>query len=163
MRADEPARADAVLVLAGDSWGNRILKGAELVRQGYAPKVLVSGPDGEYGHYESDLAIPFAVEAGYPRSYFIPLPNSARSTLEEAHAVIPEMRRLGIKNVDLVTSSYHTRRAGGVFRHAAPDMQFHVVAAPDRWFSVHGWWRSREGQKTVFLELTKTISGWFGI
>ncbi len=163
VKAGGPARADAVLVLAGDRWGNRILKGAELVREGYAPKVFVSGPDGEYGHYESDLAIEFAEHAGYPASYFVPLTHDARSTREEANKVIPMLRARGIRNVDLVTSDYHTRRAGDIFRRLAPDMQFHVVAAPDHFFAVHGWWQNREGRKIVFLEVTKTIANWFGI
>ena len=40
------AKADIAVVLAGDSWGHRLIKGAELVRQGYVPQVLVSGPPG---------------------------------------------------------------------------------------------------------------------
>ncbi len=59
-------------MLAGDGYGHRILRAAELVRQGLAPTVLVSGPEGLYGYYESELAIPFAVERGYPRSWFLP-------------------------------------------------------------------------------------------
>ena len=35
--AESPFQADAVVVLAGDRFGRRILKGAELVRQGFAP------------------------------------------------------------------------------------------------------------------------------
>jgi hypothetical protein len=38
-----------------------------------------------------------------------------------------------------------------------------VVAAPTRNFTTTGWWLNREGQKTVFLEWTKTVTGVFGI
>ena len=44
VHTDPIMKADAVLVLAGDWNGDRILKGGELVKQGYAPVVLVSGP-----------------------------------------------------------------------------------------------------------------------
>ena len=44
--AGPPQKADIALVLAGDSSGNRILKAAELVRDGIRSKVLVSGPRG---------------------------------------------------------------------------------------------------------------------
>ena len=44
VKTDEPFHADMVVVLAGDWAGHRILKGGELVEQGYAPQVLVSGP-----------------------------------------------------------------------------------------------------------------------
>ena len=85
VKAQDPQKADMVLVLAGDGAGNRILKAAQLVRDGYAPKVLVSGPGGMYGQHECDLEIPFAVKAGYPDSYFIHFENNAHSTRDEAH------------------------------------------------------------------------------
>src|SRR5579871_220112 len=65
-----PQKADLALVLGGDGSGRRILRAAELVRQGYTPVVLVSGPGGAYGLHECELAIAFAVRAGYPESYF---------------------------------------------------------------------------------------------
>lgn len=150
-----------VFVLAGDTYGNRILKGAELVREGYAPKAVISGPEGLYGFYECDLAIPFAVKAGYPASYFVPFPHGAKSTREEAADSAEELRRLGAHRVLLVTSEYHTRRAGNVFRAAAPDLTFIVVSAPDRYFTRTGWWRDREARKTFLIEWMKTIAGWF--
>src|SRR5579864_44790 len=88
VKADAPEKADIALVLAGDGGGNRILAAARLVRQGYISRVLVSGPSGIYGYHECDLAIPFAVKAGYPESYFLHLENDARSTKEEARDAI---------------------------------------------------------------------------
>jgi uncharacterized SAM-binding protein YcdF (DUF218 family) len=161
--AGPPQKADIVLVLAGDQAGNRILKAAELVREGYAPQVLVSGPGGNYGFYECDLAIPFAVKAGYPESYFLRFEHNARSTLEEAQAAAPELRRLKATRVLLVTSDYHTRRAGNVFRTTLPEFTFYVVASRDRDFSADGWWHDREGRKIFFLEWSKTVARWFGV
>ena len=60
IRADQPAHADYAVVLAGDARGHRIIKGAELVRQGYVRKALISGPPGCYGIIESELAVNFA-------------------------------------------------------------------------------------------------------
>ncbi len=163
VQSEPPEKADIVLVLAGDSFGNRILKAAELVRQGYAPRVLVSGPEGLYGHHESDLAIPFAVKAGYPESYFVPFEHQARSTMEEAQAAVPELRRLGVQRVLLVTSDYHTRRAAKIFRAAAPGLTFVVVAAPDFYFTAQGWWLNREGRKTFMTEWMKTVAEWLNL
>jgi uncharacterized SAM-binding protein YcdF (DUF218 family) len=147
-------------VLAGDASGHRILKGAELVRQGYAPRVVVSGPAGNYGYYECDLAIPFAVKAGYPESEFVPFPNHSLSTREEAAAAAVELRSLGAHRVLLVTSLYHTHRAGGLFRAAAPDVTFIVVAAPDNNFTPQGWWHNREARKIFLYEWMKTGATW---
>jgi uncharacterized SAM-binding protein YcdF (DUF218 family) len=163
VKSDVPEKSDIALVLAGDGAGNRILAAAQLVRRGFVSRVLVSGPSGTYGHYECDLAIPFAVKAGYPESYFLHFENDARSTKEEARDTIARIRQLGAHKVLLVTSDYHTRRAGKIYRAAAPDLQFVVVAAPDTDFTVDAWWHNRQAQKTAFNEWLKTVTEPFGI
>lgn len=163
VHADPPRRADVAVVLAGDASGNRILKGAELVRSGDAPVALVSGPAGLYGYHESDLAIPFAEKAGYPASYFIAVPNESRSTRDESDALLAAVRRAQARTVLLVTSNYHTRRAGRIYRALAPDLTFIVIAAPDPYFTPGGWWKNREGRKTFVIEWMKTVAERFGL
>jgi uncharacterized SAM-binding protein YcdF (DUF218 family) len=163
VKADAPEKADIALVLAGDGEGNRILTAAQLAREGYISQVLVSGPSGMYGQYECDLAIPFAVKAGYPASYFLHFENNARSTQEEARDAIVRLHQLGVHKVLLVTSDYHTRRAGKIYRTAAPDLQFVVVSAPDVSFTASGWWHNRQGEKIAFNEWVKTLTEPFGI
>ena len=163
VKADAPQKADIGLVLAGDGEGNRILTAAQLARQGYISQILVSGPSGIYGQYECDLAIPFAVKAGYPESYFLHFENNARSTQEEARDAIARLRQLGVHKVLLLTSDYHTRRSGKIYRTAAPDLQFIVVAAPDTYFTAGGWWHNRQGEKIAFNEWLKTLTEPFGI
>jgi uncharacterized SAM-binding protein YcdF (DUF218 family) len=161
-----PAKADIAVVLAGDSYGHRIVKAGELVRAGYVPAVLVSGPAGAYGLHESDLAIPFAVRQGFPAEWFIAFPNSALSTREEAVAILAELRRRDIKNILLVTSDYHTARARRIFAAAERDSgggpQIRTVAASDEFFRADRWWRSRQSQKIVFIEWSKTVATVFG-
>jgi uncharacterized SAM-binding protein YcdF (DUF218 family) len=163
VKADAPEKADIALVLAGDGEGNRILAAAQLARRGFISQILVSGPSGVYGQYECDLAIPFAVKAGYPASYFLHFENNARSTQEEARDAILRLHQLGAHKVLLVTSDYHTRRAGKIYRTAAPDLQFVVVAAPDTSFTAGGWWHNRQGEKIAFNEWLKTLTEPFGI
>jgi len=163
VKAEAPQKADIALVLAGDSTGNRILTAAQLARRGYVSRVLVSGPSGFYGYHECELAIPFAMKAGYPESYFLHFENDARSTKEEARDVVARLRQLGVHKVLLVTSDYHTRRAGKIFRTTAPDLQFIVVAAPDMNFTPGGWWHNRQGEKTALIEWLKTVTEPFGI
>ena len=71
VEGESPSRADLIVILAGDLYGRRILKGAELVKEGYAPYVLVSGPGGLYGLHENELAIPFASLTGMPKDWEI--------------------------------------------------------------------------------------------
>ena len=163
VQAGPPQKADAALVLAGDGWGYRILTAAQLVRDGFAPKVLVSGPDGAYGNHECDLAIPFALAHDYPQSYFVHMENSGRSTVTEAEALLPEIRRMGVRRLLVVTSDFHTRRAGAIYRKLAPDLAILVVAAPDKNFTANGWWHNREAQKTFLMEWEKTVANWFSL
>lgn len=160
VEAQAPHKADMALVLAGDGRGNRILTAAELVKQGYVPRVLVSGPDGNYGMHECDLAIPFAVKAGYPEGYFVHFENTARSTEDEAAQAAVVLRRMGVHQLLLVTSNFHTRRAAGMFRAAMPDLSVTIVSSPDPYFSPDGWWKNREGQKTALYEWMKTVASW---
>lgn len=163
--ADAPAPADLIIVLAGDLEGNRIVTGGNLVRQGFAPKVLVSGPDRLFGGNECDFAIAYAVRRGYPESYFTPAPNQARSTVAEARALLPLVRKLDAHRIDIVTSNFHTRRARQIYRAQAPDLNIHVVAAvdSDNGFKPESWWRDRENRKTFLNEWMKTIANWLGV
>jgi uncharacterized SAM-binding protein YcdF (DUF218 family) len=160
---EAPAPADMVVVLAGDYFGNRILTAADMVRRGLAPKVLVSGPGDVYGLHESDLAVTFAVRHGFPESYFEPLPNDSKSTASEADVVIPELRKLHAHRIDIVTSNFHTRRAGNIYRARAGDLEFHLVSAPDPYYSADGWWKNREGRKIFLMEWEKTVATWLGM
>ena len=160
---ENPFRADVVVVLAGDPYGRRILKGAELVKNGFAPMVLVSGAPGFYDLHESDLAIPFAIRHGYPAAWFIPFPHDGHSTDEEGRAMLPELRKRNVHRVIVVTSDYHTRRALHTLRACWPGMQIRMVAASDEFFSPQGWWHTREGRKTFFLEWTKTFASAVGM
>ena len=166
VRDEGPGKAEIAVVLAGDQSGHRIAKGAEMVRQGYVPAVLVSGP-ALYGIHECDLAIALAVRQGYPAGWFIPFPNSTLSTQQEARAILEELRRRSIHSFLLVTSDYHTARAARIYRAAeramggGPDMR--VVAAADPYFHERSWWSTRESLKTVFFEWSKTLGSAVGL
>jgi uncharacterized SAM-binding protein YcdF (DUF218 family) len=166
VRNDGPAKADFAVVLAGDWKGQRVLHAAELARQGYVGAVLVSGPS-MYGIHECDVAIQYAVRQGYPAESFAPLPNDALSTREEARIVLEELKRRGAGSFLLVTSDYHTARAGRIFGGAIRQMgggpAMRLVAAPDKYFRPDNWWKSRQGLKTVFMEWSKTVATAFGV
>ena len=166
IRDDGPAKADIAVVLGGDQWGNRILRGAEMVREGYVPLVLVSGPP-FYGTSESDLAIAFAVRHGNPPQWFVSFPIHALSTQEEAATILAELMRRNVHSFLLVTSDYHTARARRIYRAAirrsGVPLEMRVVSAPDRYFRRDSWWKDREGRKTAFYEWIKTLATAAGI
>jgi uncharacterized SAM-binding protein YcdF (DUF218 family) len=160
---EAPQKADIIVVLGGDERGQRILTAAELASQGYAPKILVSGVGENYGHFESDLAVDFAVKHGYSPDLFIALHYPALHTLDEAQADVREMRRLGVHKYMLITSVYHAARAARIFKREAKDLEIHSVSAPDRYWKNGEWWKSREGRKLWAIEMVKTAAECFGL
>lgn len=163
VQSEAPRKADAIFVLGGDQYGERIMHAAELARQGYAPKVYVSGPAGIFDHYESELAIEFAQRRGYTDVQFVPLENNCKSTRDEAERYMPEFRRLGFRRVLVVTSNFHTRRAGRILRAVAADPEIHMIAAAAREFHPEDWWHRRQDQKNLFMEWSKTFASWIGM
>lgn len=158
-----PAKADMIVVLAGDGLGFRILKGAELAREGYAPAVLISNGGFSYLHTESDLAKEFAVQKGYSPNLLISTNWESTSTVDEGERAIAELRRRGAHKAIIVTTVWHTARAGRIYRRLAPDLQFYMVGSYDPHWRNGDWWITREGRKTFFLEGTKTIADFFRI
>lgn len=163
IQSETPEKADVVVVLAGDSFGQRILKGCELIREGYAPKALVSGPRVFYGRHEDEFAIQWAVERGCDRAWFEGLPNELKSTRDEAEMLSRAMRERGVKTYLLVTSNFHTARAARIFRREITDLRAIVVAAPYPEFDPNGWWKDRQHRKVFAIEWMKTVTEPFGI
>jgi len=167
VRDDGPAKADIAVVLGGDPWGVRISKAGDLVREGYAPVALVSGPPGFYDVHECEPEIAWAVRHGYSQAWFIPFPDEARSTQDEARILLPELQRRNVHRALIVTTDYHSRRAARIIRATEREMgipiDIRMITAPDREFHPATWWRNRQGQKTVFMEWTKALAGAIGL
>jgi uncharacterized SAM-binding protein YcdF (DUF218 family) len=165
VRDDGPRKADAIVVLGGDEFGMRVLKGAELAQAGYAPCVLVSGPPSLLGN-EADMSIEYAKRKGFPVALFRPviLPREgADSTRTEARYLGNYLEKNGVHSILLVTSNFHTRRALSLWRKTNPWLNIAVVAAPDQYFTPETWWKSRAGKKTFLYEWLKTVNTWAGM
>jgi uncharacterized SAM-binding protein YcdF (DUF218 family) len=162
--AQPPQKADLVLVLAGGWRGERILAAGQLIRQGYVPYALLSGPNSYYEQPECNYAIPFAVQHGFPAAHFQCAPNNSRSTEEEAAAMIPELQRRGAKTVLVLSVRTHTRRARAIFDRLPPSgIRFLYVSTEDRSFRLSDWYKTREGKKAVLLEWLKIGSAALGL
>lgn len=163
---DGPRKVDAIVVLGGDGFGDRTLKGAELAKEGYAPIVIVSGPPTLIS-FESTEEVQYAEQHGYPASLFreVHLPEEAESTRTEADELGKRLRAQGIKSVLLVTSNFHTKRAKKLWRMENPWLELSVVPSvdPQRLFTPATWWKTRPGQKTFLYEWMKTISVMLGV
>ena len=134
------------------------------MKQGYVPRILVSGPPGSYGLNESDAAIRWAVQQGYPAEWFIAVPHDATSTRAEAavmlnvHAAAPHPQlSAGDQQLSHRPRAPHLPAAPSAKCGGGPDLR--VVAAARQILRAGSWWQSREGRKTAFMEWTKTVTG----
>ncbi len=160
---ESPRKAQAIVVLGGDDFGTRILKAAQLAKAGYAPAVLVSTQPSPLG-CDCENTVRYAERTGYPASMFqtVQTPPDVDSTRSEATFFGQYLKAHDIRDILLVTSNFHTRRAAYLWHKQMPWLHFVVVAAPDPFFTPDSWWKTRSGQKTFFLEWCKTFAAKLG-
>jgi uncharacterized SAM-binding protein YcdF (DUF218 family) len=155
---EQPFKADAIVVLAGDGTGERISRAVELVRQQWAPVIVVSSPGMVFEGPEGELGINWAVKKGAQREWFLLLNHVADSTREEAVGIAAECHSRGFKKVLLVTSDFHTHRAGMILRNVASGVELRTVASKTAIYNPKSWWKHRPSRKIWLLETTKTIA-----
>ena len=104
-----PGRADAVVVLAGDS-GHRLPGGLQLVRRGVAPTLVLSR---EPRRWRTGRRLCANGGGGFRVVCFRAEPYSTRG---EARTVARLARERGWRSLVVVTSGYHVTRARILFR-----------------------------------------------
>lgn len=163
-RAGSPAKADAIIVLAGEP--ARAFYGANLYAQGFAGKVYISRPVRLLSQRRLDeLGVPFPraeeiyrqvlIKKGVPDKDIGFFGEASVSTLEEALAV----RRLTQGRnwrLLIVTSPYHARRTHMIFSDKLPGVKVIVVATPYEFFPVD-WWKDQDAARNVLLEVAKIL------
>lgn len=138
-RHDTLRSADAVVVLSSnvrksgemdDSFQNRVLHGYEVLRQGYAPRLIVTrlAPTSKKKSYVPAIREQFrALQFDYPIEEVGPVYN----TFEEAQAVGRLLREKGWKRVVLVSDPTHLRRAAATFKKAGVPVLCSPCRNPD--------------------------------
>ena len=115
-----PARADAIVVIGGDHKPERVALAVDLYRQGIAPVVLISAGvevlEGGRTVREAEVMIRQATELGLPHDAIL-VEDWSQTTVGNATETLGFARRLGWRSIVLVTSAYHSRRAGGLFHN----------------------------------------------
>ena len=152
---DEPAKADLIVVLAGET-GQRPARGLDLLRQGYAPRLMLDVPDDVVFQWTMvDLAHRYA--EGLPEAGAISVcPIHGLSTKAETADVFECLKTLpAVNHILLVTSDYHTRRALATFERKIAPRRFSVAAAYDAQQYGRHWWQHRQWAKTWVEEWMK--------
>jgi uncharacterized SAM-binding protein YcdF (DUF218 family) len=152
---DHPTKADIILVLAGET-NRRPLRGLELLKQGYGRQMILDVPASAriYQWTQLELAQNYINQIGQAKPVEI-CPIAGLSTRDEARDTISCLQHMEGKDVLLVTSDYHSRRALEIFRHEVRGYNFNVAAAYDDSEFGTAWWRRREWAKTAVSEWAK--------
>jgi uncharacterized SAM-binding protein YcdF (DUF218 family) len=174
---DALADADALVVLAdGAPFRERAV--ADLFKQGWAPRVIVSRPMNparvaalvEMGvrpldvQGESQAAL---LRFGVPAAALVTIKQTAQITEDELALVREEARSRGWHRLILVSSPEHTRRVKTIwYRRGSNGVGAIVRASPYGNFPRDGWWRERRMAERVLHEylglaaLYLGVSGW---
>ena len=155
---DRLEKADVILVLAGDSNGERTAAGIELYKQGYSGKLLMSGGPLTWHLTYAEWMKKQAIAAGVPGTAIL-IQDRSRSTIEDAKLSLLIARANDFRSVILVTSPYHTRRASAVFKKIYGPQGIKVIIwpAPQSDFNPHNWWTRHEDTAYVVWEYVARV------
>jgi uncharacterized SAM-binding protein YcdF (DUF218 family) len=161
-----PAHVDAAIVLQGSivAEGVRIAGAIDLLQRGVADRVLLSVPQESYW----GQSIPPIARTYLQRTYgsdlaarvdFCKTKGDVDSTLQEAQALGSCIGEQHWHSIVIVTSNYHTRRAGMLWRRITrhdPNIHIWIDGVTDPEFP-QPWWRHRQSAKIWVMEATKLI------
>lgn len=164
--SDEIGYADAIVVIGGDHKPERVLRAVELYQQGFAPVVIISAgtlvKEGAEVLAEAEVMRRQAVALGLPETAII-LENQSQSTFQNAYFTSAICQKRGYGSIILVTSTFHSRRAGHIFREVfGPTPVIHIQPAPVG-ACIPCWWFQPNQISVVFYEYYNWARYWLGI
>src|SRR5579872_4671984 len=153
---NQPRKAEVIVVVAGET-DRRPAKGLELLDQGYAPRMILDVPAEIKLYKWSQLEIARKYVEALPEAGSISLcPVYGLSTRDEARDLARCLPGVGTRNILLVTSDFHTRRALSIFKRELPGDYSIAAAFNTSEFGVQ-WWRHRQWAKVNVEEWSKLI------
>jgi uncharacterized SAM-binding protein YcdF (DUF218 family) len=165
-REPVPQHVDAAIVLQGSIAAQKVrLAGAiDLLQRGVASRALLSVPKESYW----GQSIPPVARSYLERNFgnnmaarvdFCETSDDVNSTVQEVQALSPCIREHQWHSLVVVTSSYHTRRAGILWRRMMRSdhtIRISVEGVTDPEFQ-QPWWGHRQSAKIWLTETTKLI------
>jgi len=162
-----PERVDAAVVLQGSMAGERarIATAMTMLQRGSAERVAFSVPKESYwGEEIAPIARNYIVKnygADLASRVEFCETSGVSSTEQEAEALSACIQEHRWKTIALVTSNYHSRRAGLIWRKTLPkrdsSIQLSVDSVADPDYQPRGWWRQRAYATTWLMESAKLV------
>ena len=171
---DPLQKADAIFVLAG-THAERALEAVDLYKEGWAPVIVLSGGRIEAAESwleqrgikfprETDALRVVMGQLGVPSSAIIQPPESVDNTGQEANMLRAMVQAHHWRRVIVVTSKYHTRRAGFAFRRGLERTGAVPIIRASRYdpSDPARWWRTRADFRFAGSEWVKLFFYRFG-
>lgn len=140
--------ADAIIAISGGDTTARTNHAVELYKDGWAPLIIFSGAAQDKTGPSNALTMRrMAIAAGVP-SESILIEEYAETTKQNAVKTNELLEAHGIRDVILVTSGYHQRRASLEFHKRVDSSVINVRNSPTNdsdwdwywWLTPRGWW-----------------------
>ncbi|HWI20774.1 MAG TPA: ElyC/SanA/YdcF family protein [Vicinamibacterales bacterium] len=163
-----PQRADAIVVFAGGvgesgqaggGQQERLKQAIDLYNGGFADRIIVSSGF-VYSFNEAESMRAVAIAQGIPADR-IELEPRARNTYENVIYVREILQREGWKNILLVSSPYHMRRAVMVWNKTAPEVFVTPTPPPNAQFYEHTRGASIAQIRGIAWEYVAIINYWW--
>lgn len=143
LKEDKPPKdVDAIFILGARVFQNqtpspmlqeRLEKGLYLYQQGFAPKVIVSGDNGQKTYNEVQVMKEFLKERGVPKEDIF-MDHAGFSTYDSIYRA---KAIFGAQKVILVTQAYHLKRA----LYLSKQLGLSALGAPADQIEYHGQWK----------------------
>ncbi|MDH7487967.1 MAG: YdcF family protein [Anaerolineae bacterium] len=157
--------ADAILVLGASVWPgerpspillSRIQAGVALYKQGYAPRIIVSGGLGKLPPSEAEAMRRVAIGMGVPDAAII-VEDQSHSTMANIRNSAEIMAAQGWRSVLLVSDPYHMFRACRTAADAGLDVRPVPVADSPGWTNLRlrAYYTIREAFAVVAYEILR--------
>ena len=165
---DDVSYVDYAFVLSGNAL-DRGQKAAELYHEGKIGKVVCLGANQSndlktFGidTLESELTQIQLLKGGVPSGDILLFPVGT-STAEEADFVLDFCKQKGVRQIAVVSSSFHTKRAEQVFKKPfqGEGIAVSVISAPSSIYDESRWWENEYGLIALNNEYIKQLYYFF--
>lgn len=152
--AEDPARADGIVVLTGPS-SSRVDAAIRLLENGKGDRLLISGVNRQVRPAELK-----AVTPGSSRLFAccVDLGFEAENTMGNAREIGRWARSNGYDSLIVVTSDYHMPRSLVEIRSALPGVELTPYAVKTPELDDRGWWRAAVTARRMTLEYMKYLT-----
>lgn len=167
---DDLEKADYIMPLPGDS--RRLFKAAELYKQGYAPRVVLSR-----GSAAAERIGQLRIDSGYPGLDFeewqlrtlekAGVPRGSVDLVDAGDASLADAAEALRRHLDgrkakviVVAAGIHAMRTRLMFSDTLPRARIFVAAAQEG--GSEPWWRSHESALETLGEASRVAHYWFG-